>query len=154
MKARPGTGLASSAFNRLNLLSWSIATGLAFQAQAQDCSVPYVVAVTECTIPPGTIVTVPANGTGVSASSLANVHADAVTANLNGANAVGLLVQTGAIIYFHDSVLRTTSTAGNASGQFGLRAIAAGSLIESVGSQVLLAPGGNKHAGQPARGQR
>jgi hypothetical protein len=62
--------------------------------------------------------------------------------NLAGANATGALAQTGGTISFDGSILRTTSTAANASGQLGLRAIGSGSKVEAINSSILMAPGG------------
>ncbi len=128
----------------LSRLSFCVALGLAAQAHAQNCLTPIVATATVCTVPEGTAVTVAANGTGVTASSNAFIQANGISETLTGANAVGVLSQSGSLVRFNGSTVTTTSTAGNASGQIGLRAVGAGSRIEgSVGPSVVMAPGGS-----------
>jgi len=74
-------------------------------------------------VPPGTTISIAANATGLSASNIGSIIGDGVTLNLTGANATAALAQSGGAISVNNSVIRTTSTAGNATGQFGLRAI-------------------------------
>lgn len=123
------------------LPAW-ILLALAGQAQGQNCPSPIVVSDGQCNVQPGTTVTVAANAVGVSAPSGAIIHANGITDNLAGANATGLLAQGESIINFNGSALRTTSTAGNASGQIGVRSVGVGSQIAVVGSSIQLSPGG------------
>jgi hypothetical protein len=78
----------------------------------------------------------------LTASAGGALTADGITENLSGANATGALARTGGTVSFDQSTLRTISSAANANGQFGLRAIGSGSTVEAIGSSILMEPGG------------
>ena len=118
-----------------------VAMGCA-QALAQVCPSPAVVNSTQCTIAPGTIITVtPANAIGLNASgATGQITANGITENLAAATTTGALAQTGASITFNGSTLRTTATtAATSAGQIGLRATTGGT-INAAGSSLTLGP--------------
>jgi len=79
---------------------------------------------------------------GLNASAGGGIAGDTIAVNLTGANATGALAQSAGQILLSSSTIRSTSTAANANGQYGLRASEAGSRIEANDSSVLLVPGG------------
>jgi hypothetical protein len=78
------------------------------------CPTPVVVVDTQCTVPPGTVITVtPAGAIGPNASG--QITGDGITVNLAAANTMGALAQTGSLV-----TLQSTSTvAANANNQTG-----------------------------------
>lgn len=98
-------------------------------------------------MPPGTTMNIAANATGLSASNAGHILGDGVSLNLAGADATAALAQLGGVIHVNNSVIRTTSTAGNANGQFGLLATGTGSGINGTGTTITMAPGGNAAPG-------
>lgn len=127
---------------KLGPLPACILLALCARAAAQTCPTPPVANNTQCTVAPGSTVSVAANGTGLGATNTGELTADGITVNLTGANATGAFAQAGGTISFDGSDLRTTSTAAAASGQSGLRAVGAGSQVEAIGSTIVMAPGG------------
>ncbi|WP_367345977.1 autotransporter outer membrane beta-barrel domain-containing protein [Stenotrophomonas bentonitica] len=132
-----GKGILS--VSRLGLAA---AIAWACQATAQTCPEPVVANGTQCVVDPGTTVSAPANTVGLSASAGGGIAGNTVAVNLTGANATGALAQSAGQILLSSATVRTTSTAANANGQYGMRASGAGSRIEASDSSVLLVPGG------------
>ena len=97
---------------------------------------------TQCTVVPGTIVTVtPAGAVGLNASGpLGLITGSSITVNLAAGTTTGALAQSGADISFNGSTLNTTSVGAAANGQLGLRATGAGSQITATGATINMVP--------------
>jgi outer membrane autotransporter protein len=111
-------------------------------AFAQVCPSPAVVNNSQCTVPPGTTITVtPANAVGLSAAGASGqITANGITDNLAAAGTTGGLAQSGSSIFFNGSTLQSTATvAANANNQTGLHATGAG-IISADGATITLAP--------------
>lgn len=106
------------------------------------CPTPVTASGTECTVPPGTTITVaPANSVGENASAGAEITSNGVTVNLGAATTTGALAQAAASIVFNGSTLVTTATTtATSAGQIGLRALGSGSTINASGSSITMGP--------------
>ncbi len=118
------------------LVGWFCVT----PAFAQTCPSPAVVNNTQCTVPPGTTLTVTTAGTtGLNANGQAGqITGDGAIIRLGGATTTGALAQGGGTISLSGSTVITASAAP--SGQVGVRAVGVGSTITGAGSTITIVP--------------
>lgn len=106
------------------------------------CPSPALANNTDCTVTPGSTLTVtPAGSTGLSANGAAGqIIGDGITVNLGAATTTGAMALTGAVISFNSSVVATTSVGAAATGQVGVQASGVGSTVSASNATIDLTP--------------